>query len=1119
MPVINYAIEVITDTDYDYGALALADGVFRYITGTPGYDGNAPYPKWEDTSDNTHIWYEGWLLKDSIGNPSRSVEIAETGSYGTFSGFNFSIRNDLKMWKYLRDNAIFLTNRYIKLYTVIDGVFYSTWMGVISNEISNDIEYEFQCIDQFKKIHKIMPPNSIFESIYPGSIAESQGEAIPVSIGNITYAKLQTISTEPYLYDLNDATEFYNGVYPTKAAASVRYLTPDGTNAQLHIYTVGYSWGVNGLAGKYVFCCKGGGDPDTDQLIRIESSDATTAAGITVLYLGATFDSITAKIFNKYYTIDPNITYTQINNGHFQFVSTVYSLNNSTQISTVNSWVRWAHIDMTNQGNGCNVLHIYLRTKIDLFCVVHKGVEDGPEIGRCHFSAGYPHNLYRCHIDLQDDDDVGITLQFVDKNDNPVPFNSSSWAFNWFQLVHTTSCDETWWFSITDMANELILSTSEIESFERDSAGRPLLFTWDENKQEMISASHLIKTVDATTTSITGHPQISLVTSKIQKDGSVRYTVPLSPQHWSTWIHNNRGYIQHNGNQIYTLNDIQAIGSSTQISDRNMTTGLEFHLEYPGKPQYNENLYDCYVCVTFPPEHVDEDYDDLFIGVDFDIDCTEKVKVLIGLDILDAYGNLIVENFPTFCAYTEPRYPNQIVFPISEVPKEKKWTLNMLNSQFYDNGGVTESGYESDWAYSYEDEITGDTTTLKSMMMLDKDITDALKDRFSSNIIRLTFTIMSSSGEVKGAKFSGTFKIKQIGFVGIKSMSILNDTFYARIKGEKVDGESTSNVYRTFQHILESYDGIPSTDILYNNLPDSRSNWPVGRQITDRKDSFQYLSELCSHTLVSIYPTRTGKRGLKAWRDDTTIKATLSEEDIIRNSYTFWKNTEMSSIYNDFRLEYNENPATGKFFNSIIVTNTDQAAFPAADEMLTNPSVAKWKTYVGGLPDNCYTDAKQIWEVCQGGYERAAAIQQAPADISKLYWFNSSATFSGLDAKGVSTSDSSYKFLKELIAWTTRQKTLTQFSLPVTGDNIRLELLDYINISDLIYSDDEIRVGWIVAVEVNTTNDTIGITCMLDVEEDREDNLIIEDGVFVTDGTRDESGARDDQDDDGQGRI
>lgn len=1119
MSVINYAIEIITDTNHDYGALALSGGVFRYITGTPGYDGNDnPYPTWEDGSDNTHIWYEGWLLKDSLGNPSRSVDIAETGSYGTFSGFSFSIRNDLKMWKYIRDNAIFLTNRYIKLYTVIDGVFYSTWVGVIGNEISNDIEYEFQCIDDFKKIHKIMPPLSVFESIYPGSIAESQGEAIPISIGNINYAKLQTITTEPVLLDLNDATDFYNGVYPTKAAASVRYLTPDGTNAQLHIYTVGYSWVANELANMYVFCCKGGGDPDTDQLIKIESNGATSEAGITILYLGATFDDVTAQIFNKYYTIDPNVSYENIDKGYFPFDPTVYHIGNATQISTAGSWIRWAHLDMTNQGNGCNVLHIYLRTKIDLYAVVHKGVETGPEIGRVHFLIG-THNLYRCHIDLQDDDDVGITIQFVDKNDNPVAFNSSNWAFNWMQLVHTTSCDDTWWFSITNMSNNLVLSTEGIENFERDSSGRPLLFTWDENKQEMISAAHLVKDVDETTSTITGHPQISLVTSKMQKDGSVRYTVPISPQHWSTWIHNNEGYILHNGNHIYTINDIQSKNTTTQITDRNMNTGLEFHLEYPGKPQYNENLYNCYVCVTFPPEHVAEDYDDIYLGVDFDVDCTTPVKVLVGLDLLDAYGKLVVENFPQYCSYTDPRYPNQIVFPISEVPKEAKWTLNMLPSQFYDNGGITESGYESDWAFSYEDEITGDTTTLKSTMMLNKDITDALKDRFSSNIIKITFTVMSSGPETTGSKFSGTFKVKQIGLVGIKSMSIISDTFYARIKGEKINGESTSNVYRTFQHILESYDGIQSSAIQYNNLPTTRSNWPVGRQITDRKDSFQYLQELCSHSFVSIYPTRKGLRGLKAWREDTTVKATLSESDIVRNSYTYWKNTEMSSIYNDFRLEYNLNPATGKFFNSIIITNTDKGEFPAIDEMLTNPPVAKWKTFVGGLPDNCYSDAKQIWEVCHGGYVRAAAIQQAPADISRLYWFNSSALFQGLESKVVSTSDSAYKFLKELIAWTTRQKTITQFSLPTTDDNLKLELLDYINISDLIYSDDETRVGWIVGIELNTTSDTINVTCMLDVEEDREDNLIIEDGKLITDGTRNESGSRDDQDDDGQGRI
>jgi len=145
----------------------------------------------------------------------------------------------------------------------------------------------------------------------------------------------------------------------------------------------------------------------------------------------------------------------------------------------------------------------------------------------------------------------------------------------------------------------------------------------------------------------------------------------------------------------------------------------------------------------------------------------------------------------------------------------------------------------------------------------------------------------------------------------------------------------TDSVYRTIQHILETYDGISSTDIDYNNMAGSRGRayWKVGRQVADRKKSSKYLDEICQHSFVSMFPTRTGKRGIKAWRDDTTVIAAHDDSKILKDSsgkplITKFEKIPLSKVYNDIEINYDWNPGLQAFNKSITITNADQSAFP-----------------------------------------------------------------------------------------------------------------------------------------------------------------------------------------------
>jgi len=131
----------------------------------------------------------------------------------------------------------------------------------------------------------------------------------------------------------------------------------------------------------------------------------------------------------------------------------------------------------------------------------------------------------------------------------------------------------------------------------------------------------------------------------------------------------------------------------------------------------------------------------------------------------------------------------------------------------------------------------------------------------------------------------------------------------------------TNDVYNAFRHILENYDGITSAVIDYDNLSAERNYWKVGRQLTQQKKSSEYLTSLAKQTFTGIYPTRAGKRGLKAWFEDTTSVATHDETKIIK--ILKYEKSPISKVYNDITLNYDWNPGLKKFNKSMFITKTD----------------------------------------------------------------------------------------------------------------------------------------------------------------------------------------------------
>jgi len=327
----------------------------------------------------------------------------------------------------------------------------------------------------------------------------------------------------------------------------------------------------------------------------------------------------------------------------------------------------------------------------------------------------------------------------------------------------------------------------------------------------------------------------------------------------------------------------------------------------------------------------------------------------------------------------------------------------------------------------------------------------------------------------------------QLGIIGAHTVDVTGDNLYTRVSGELTGGNKTRNVYRALQHLLEDYDGIGSTQIDYGNLTTLRSDWHVGRQITEQKNGYDYLKELCAQSFVGLVPTRKGNRKLSAWIEDTTSTATHDESKIVKGSIKDFKLTPISNLYNSFDIKYGYNPGRDDYDKTFFIHKVDAAIDDLPE------GYANWGQYVGGLPDGSYRTANLIWKSCHDSYKQAEAEQPAPASLSQLDWYIDGNLFDGAESY-IDTNSSAWNYLWLFVDWTTHQKKSVTYSLPLTAANVTLELLDRVTFSDKIYTNDVGLGGWITKIKYNINKDLMDITLTLAPEDTYDTGLIIERG-------------------------
>jgi len=961
---IHYAVEIITDatdiTDVNYGCV---NGIFRFITDRPGYDGEGPvFPVYEDDSDNTNVWYEGWLIKDGLGNPSRQVNITMSGEYGTLSGFSFALHNTTKFWNFCKDNFIYLTNRAVKLYVVLGDKFYQSWTGVIAEYPYNDSQQTFSCEDKFRTIHKQIPPTVISKTAYDDASESADGETIPVLIGEVQYAKVMSLAgisttSQKIVFAVNPFTN--RSEYHTSAAAW-KYWISDGSpqyggapagTIGLELITNGLRFPENAFKDLYLRVIIGeGADPEV--LTRITYSSETNYGVLwnyTTIYLAEQLP-VTPDAFN---------------------------------------------------GDGTT------STEMEQYAYI--------------FSAG--------------------------TGSNPVKIGGTS---------------KTWWFEVVDASVECVVSEGAVGELIKDSSNRVQLFTYNDVSKTYKDASDIVETI---TTSSDGRTVIKIVSDVITTSGDIKLL----------------SYIPTTTENGYFCDRIRKHEHSSQAYYFNNTDGS-------GR-----------ISIPLEISNVNPDeYDEMYITADInftpDVGQTKQWRdFYIEYSFTDIYNYKLKDTIDVGGEYKVGTDTGATATPVS---------FNFIPNSVYRNGGDT-NDEGSLFGTTYED----DSGSLKNASDIFK-MPDAIKEMLRSrNIIKkvyceLTFLQTTIPAYPNGIR-SFFITVKELAVVGLKVINTLNGDLYTKVKGEPLlDGSNSNTVYRAFKHILESYDGIPSSDIDYSNLPTMRDDWHCGRQILERKSTFDYLNELAKQSYVCIVPKRDGKRLLTSWRDNVDDPTVHNEVVIIRNSIKGMSRTPMSYLYNNFRLRYAWNQASGKFDRVMFIDRIDAPALPSdSDE--------SWKNYVGGLENGSYASSKVLWDTCHASYLKENLLSpQLPTDLSELYWYQDvkliqpdSGSYQGVDS-------SAYKYLENLVEWTTRQKETIEYSIPLNETHILLELLDPVIVSDPLITNNVQRTGWVTDITIDTKEDIVNLKLMLEPYDidTLSSGLIVERGTTLNIDTITETG-------------
>jgi hypothetical protein len=567
--------------------------------------------------------------------------------------------------------------------------------------------------------------------------------------------------------------------------------------------------------------------------------------------------------------------------------------------------------------------------------------------------------------------------------------------------------------------------------------------------------------------------------------------------------------------EVYDTTTPDGIAAIAAVTDQDRTTGKAFTHQYTGGPAAS----DLQIFATYKPQSINpsilnqvltESYANLYFVVDFSLAPQSPLTGPIPF-IPWNRSNLTSVAWQTTditgCIMNGSTMPSDIPTDSSLGPYNTLPELggSVSNINFLQNN-LVKSNYGLNSISLFDRQSTTAGKTYKAIFKITDLAPRSIFMRPEITEIKLMFNFNSNYGSSGGIIYSAILTINEIAVIGERSVNILTGNIFASTTGETIasDGATFANtVYKSFQHIMEDYDGIPNAMIDYGDLPESRDEgeepgWPVSRTLTEQKNSRDYLNELCQHSFVAMFSGRTGMRTLRALSDGTgslSAKWTHNGSNIVAGTLGDYAKTDVSSLFNCFYLQYAYDPGSQQYIrgfnvNSLLIGYTSDGVTPweFPDAATPDPDGSGnpyWWAFFSGLqvsatdPSVGHDDAASIWNLCQAAYLQNRCSKPVQGDISELPWFTDSLIYDSSDSSGSGVTSPAYMLLKMLATWATTQKETVSYCIPITATTIATEMIDIVAFYDNLITNAKKRDGWITGIEYDCNNDQIKITLTL----------------------------------------
>jgi hypothetical protein len=539
----------------------------------------------------------------------------------------------------------------------------------------------------------------------------------------------------------------------------------------------------------------------------------------------------------------------------------------------------------------------------------------------------------------------------------------ASGAGLWTSIGDTSTTP--WYYEVVDIAPILIASNKTIYEIKSEN-GNKTLYSYNSTSRVYNSISELEKESSLSNIKLSGYPGLSIITNNADSDSALSSMFRIVPSN-----------IKKQSESGWTTSSLPAVGAScTSLFDLDNSTGYALSKTVVSSPESTSVSFD----LILPDKSILNQYQNIYLGVNLDIQGTAtSVLLRLSVQLIDVYGRAIttdVNNETLYngsasgSAHTRRTLPNfytslpestdsdfdtyktalELTTLLASTKSMNAYSSIRVTFSFLIVGAFTQNLA----ANIYEIGLVGN----RSIEVSTEPVYSTLKgETFGTtwDLWRTTPKTTTAAIYLIGDAYEHILRnydtagdIWRYGtayVIGDKVRSLLDNgnIFVCTVAG--TSHASTEPTWTTTEGATytdgtvtwKQFRKIPINTDSFETLKSQRSDWFIGRTITEKKPSIDYYKELCQQGFFISITNSEGLVKVKSWLDNITPSVTFSSSNILHDSFGQVTYSPMRRVYNDFTIQYDYNPAGDKFNKQLTITNIDKPEFPNQTEYAGTP--------------------------------------------------------------------------------------------------------------------------------------------------------------------------------------